>query len=229
MFDKLLGMFHQEEEKTAETLFYEEENDKIFLSKNDGDSYLFGQNNDKKLKREDIENCPWFKKWFKELPNFDPSKESILIVDDNPGIISFMEDDLEDIDNMETFDLDKYNIITFDTNFAAYQFEATQHGYAGLNIKFAILDLTLGGTLPTESGPVKYTGVDIYQQLTIYNPEAKFLFYTGNSLNEYVATSKKIIDQFKKLTGKDINDYVLFKTSLDLNNRRLFLEDWFTK
>ncbi len=165
--------------------------------------------------------------WIKTLDNYDDSKPSILVVDDNPGIISFMIDDIQSLDGTK-LNLDEYNLITFDTVNAAYQFEATQHKYKGLNIKYAILDLTLGGSIVTDDGPIKYTGVDIYQQILIYNPEVKTLFYTGNNLNEYIKSNKKIISQFSKLTnGKHIKDYVLFKTALDLDGRRKFLGDWF--
>jgi len=226
MFDKIISFFKNKSEDpiTAEALFVDSENEKTNVDSNDKNMHHFGQNNTEKFERDDIENSKWFHKWFKELPDFNPNKDSILIVDDNPGIISFILDDLEELEGF-----DNYNIITFDTNYAAYQFEATQQGYGGLNIKYAILDLTLGGTIPTEDGPVKYTGVDIFQQITIFNPEVKVLFYTGNSLNDYVATSKKIINQFMELTGNDIKDFVLFKTSLDLNGRREFLKDWFGK
>lgn len=165
--------------------------------------------------------------WIKDLPDYDDSKPSILVVDDNPGIISFMIDDIESLDGKK-INLSEYNIITFDTTNAAYYFEATQHKYHGLNIKYAILDLTLGGSIITDAGPIKYTGVDIYQQILIYDKDVKVLFYTGNNLNEYIKSNKKIITQFSEITnGKKIKDYVLFKTALDLDGRRKFLGDWF--
>ena len=166
--------------------------------------------------------------WYKELPQYDENKDSILVIDDNPGIISFLLDDIKQMDRT-IINLDDFNIITFDSNSAAYQFETTQHAYQGLNIKYAILDLTIGGTIQTKNGPSRYTGVDIYQQILIYNPEVKVLFYTGNNLNEYIRMNQEIIKKFSDLTGgKDIKDYVLFKTSLDQDNRRKFLEEWFT-
>jgi CheY-like chemotaxis protein len=165
--------------------------------------------------------------WVVTLNDYDETKQSILVVDDNPGIISFMIDDIESL-NGSKLNIDDYNIITFDTVNAAYYFEATQHRYKGLNIKYAILDLTLGGSIISSDGPVKYTGVDIYQQILIYNPEVKVLFYTGNNLNEYIKSNKKLIEQFSNLTnGKKIKDYILFKTALDLDGRRKFLGDWF--
>lgn len=165
--------------------------------------------------------------WALELTDYDSSKPSILIVDDNPGIISFLIDDIEALDGIK-INLSEYNVLTFDTINAAYYFEATQHKYHGLNIKYAILDLTLGGSVPTNEGTSKYTGVDIYQQMLIYSPEAKVLFYTGNNLNEYIKSNKKIITQFRELShGKSIKDYILFKTALDLDGRREYLGKWF--
>lgn len=165
--------------------------------------------------------------WELDLEDYDDSKPSILIVDDNPGIISFLLDDLESLDG-DKIVLDDFNVLSFDGINAAYYFEATQHKYQGLNVKYAILDLTLCGAVSTHNGASKYTGVDIYQQLLIYSSEVKVLFYTGNNLNEYIKSNKKIIEQFKELTGgKLIKDFVLFKTALDLKGRRFFLGNWF--
>ena len=230
---KLFNMFSTEEKEdklTAASLFEESTEDKSKVRPCDTTNNKKGCKvcNLGKNKQEKL-NLTIQCEWILDLPDYDSSKPSILVVDDNPGIISFMIDDIEALDG-KALNIDDYNILTFDTVNAAYHFEATQHKYSGLNIKYAILDLTLGGSIITEDGPVKYTGVDIYQQILIYNPEVKVLFYTGNNLNEYIKSNKKIIEQFSELTdGKKIKDYVLFKTSLDLYGRRKYLNDWFTK
>jgi len=230
MFNKLLKIFTEsdetQEEMTASSLFNEDnidEEDQLCKT------CILGRNNTKKLNLKNSK-CPKLHKWIREI-NFNKDKESILILDDNPGIISFMLDDIDfiDTDTSNDFKKDNFNIITFDTNYAAYYFEATQHYYGGLNIKYAILDLTLGGTMQTDNGPVKYTGVDVYQQILIYDPDVEVIFYTGNSLNEYVRTSANIIKQYGELTnGQDIMDKVLFKTTLDLDERRNYLATWLT-
>ncbi len=221
------NMFKNDEEDavpTAASLF-ENKDDNLVIRPCKGTEpckqCYIGQNGTKKINIK--QEC----EWVKDLPDYDDNKPSILVVDDNPGIISFMIDDIESL-NGTKIELSEYNILTFDTVNAAYYFEATQHLHNGLNIKYAILDLTLGGSIVTEAGPIKYTGVDIYQQILIYNPDVKVLFYTGNNLNTYINSNKKIIDQFSKITdGKKIKDYVLFKTALDLDGRRKFLGEWF--
>jgi len=230
MFNKLLKIFTKpteiQEELTASSLF---DNDNIDEEKQSCKMCILGHNNTEKLNLKNSK-CPKLHKWIKEI-KFDRNKESILILDDNPGIISFMLDDIDfiDADMSNNFKKDDFNIITFDTNYAAYYFEATQHYYGGLNIKYAILDLTLGGTMQTDIGPVKYTGIDVFQQILIYNPDVEVIFYTGNSLNEYVRTSANIIKQYSELTnGQDIMDKVLFKTTLDLDERRNYLATWLT-
>jgi CheY-like chemotaxis protein len=214
-----------EEEITAASLFDTDNknNVKDCIKEHKCENCKIGTNNDTPL---DVAiSC----KWALKLDDYNDSKPSILLVDDNPGIISFLLDDIESLDGT-MINIKDYNILTFDTINAAYNFEATQHKYHGLNIKYAILDLTLGGSIPTNDGPSKYTGVDIYQQIMIYNPEVKVLFYTGNNLNDYIRSNKKLIEQFNTITnGKDIKDYVLFKTSLDLNGRREYFGKWFNQ
>ncbi|RLC47059.1 MAG: hypothetical protein DRH57_04825 [Candidatus Cloacimonadota bacterium] len=221
MFNKNVGAG---EERTASSLFNSpsEEEETTPCSGISGCKICYiGKNNTTPI--DIAPNCTWAL----ELKDYDSSKPSILVVDDNPGIISFLIDDIESLDGSK-INISEYNILTFDTINAAYYFEATQHKYHGLNIKYAILDLTLGGSVPTNDGPSKYTGVDIYQQMLIYSPDAKVLFYTGNNLNEYIKSNKKIIQQFKDITnGKKIKDYILFKTALDLEGRRKYLGNWF--
>ena len=227
---KMFSTEEKEDKLTAASLFEESGEDKNKIGQCNAEHNRNGCNvcNTGKNKQEKLNNLPRCE-WMIDLPEYDSAKPSILVVDDNPGIISFMIDDIESLDG-KALNINDYNMLSFDTVNAAYHFEATQHKYGGLNIKYAILDLTLGGSIITEDGPVKYTGVDIYQQIVIYNPEVKVIFYTGNNLNEYIKSNKKIIEQFSELTdGKKIKDYVLFKTSLDLDERRKFLRNWFAE
>jgi len=166
--------------------------------------------------------------WANEIA-FDASKPSIIIIDDNPGMVSFLKDDLEFLDEEEILNLDDYNLITFETPFAAFDFKRAQTANDGLNIKFAILDITLGGSRMTEQGNIKYTGVDIFEMILNYNSDVKALFYTGNQLNPHIKASKKLIEQYTKLTdGKDIKDHILYKTSMDMDDRRKFFAEFFT-
>jgi len=165
-----------------------------------------------------------------EEHSFDNNKRSILIVDDNPGMVSFLKDDIEFIEHDNVINLSEYNLLTFDTPYAAFTFQKVQDMNNGLNIDYAILDITIGGSIMTPNGNIKYTGVDIYEMILKYNPDVKVIFYTGNQLNPYIKSNKKLIDQFSTITnGKKINDFILFKTSLDLDDRRKFFSDFFNK
>jgi CheY-like chemotaxis protein len=172
-------------------------------------------------------NCPVYNSFLKELNNFDKNKPSILIIDDNEGVVSFMKDDLESIG--KEINIDKYNIISFSSPQAVYQFKVTQHYYDGLNIKYAIIDLTFGGIINTKHKIIKANGIDVYWAIKLYEgDDFKFIFYTGNSLNGHVKTTKQMIEKFKKYSGgENLLDYTLFKTSLNIEKRREILKKWF--
>ena len=163
-------------------------------------------------------------KYIVNLPDFDETKDSILIVDDNPGIVSFIKDDIIFLEEQGVVDLSNLNIISLYGNDAAFNLKAISDNKK-LNIKWAIIDITLGGTHSTENGVVKLTGVDIFELLHTTNKDVKFIFYTGNNLNPYIKSNKKLIDQFTNITGKNITDFVLFKTSLDMDKRRNFIKN----
>jgi len=78
----------------------------------------------------------------------------------------------------------------------------------------------------TEKGNLKYTGVDVFEMINKNKntpKDFKFLFYTGNNLNPYIKSNEKLINQFKNITGDSIKDYVLFKTSMDIDSRRKYI------
>ncbi len=174
-------------------------------------------------------NCPLQKendkcKWGVDLPkDFIKGNDTILLIDDNAGMVSFLTDDMKFIGEQNHFDLQKTNILPISTSFAAFNFNALQTKNDGLNIKYALIDITLGGSVMTKNGNVKYTGVDVYAMILKYNPDVKFLFYTGNNLNPYIKANKILIDQFNEINGGKINDFVLFKTSMDLEARRDYI------
>lgn len=157
------------------------------------------------------------------IPNFSKSRDSILIIDDNEGMVSFLKDDLDYFNLKNIIDYKKINVITMSSKLAGFIFEATQRKMNGLNIKYAIIDITLGGSVMGKTGNIKYTGVDVYEMIIEYNPEVRFIFYTGNNLNPHINANKKIIDQFYNLTKKDIKEFILFKTSLDMDSRRKYI------
>jgi len=218
MIKKIKKMFSKEkkDELTSETLFKE---DKVKIK---------GACTNCPLKQlcEDRNNYDYRCDYAIKLPNFDKNKDSLLIIDDNEGLVSFLLDDIEYFNEKGIIDLDKINVITMSSNMAGFNLEVAQRKLNGLRIKWAIIDITLGGSIMTPEGNKKYTGVDVYEMIIDYNPEMKFIFYTGNNLNPHIKTNSLLIKQFKDINNEDINDYVLFKTALDMDARRKYLQKY---
>lgn len=161
-----------------------------------------------------ILNCNWIQKL-----TFDKNKPSILIIDDNPGVVSFLRDDIEEIIKDNTGDNTKYNILEFTGANAVYKFLATSQHYHDLNIKIAIIDITYGGSVQTNNGNVRLNGVDVFSEIYKTNKELKFCFYTGNQLNPYIKNNKEIMDYFKNIYRENISEHVLYKTSMNIDER----------
>jgi len=170
-------------------------------------------------------------KYSYNLPNdFDINKPCILILDDNEGIISFLLDDLDYFKENNLFDFSKFNILPISGQYAAFSLKFLYLKNKNLNIKFAIIDLTLGGSIMTDEGIIKYNGVDVYKMIEEYNKEDfSFFFYTGNNLNPYILSNEKLINKFNKVKGKDIKDFVLFKTSLTPDKRKTYILNFLKK
>lgn len=213
---KLFSKSEEDSEKTAGNLFKDDIKD---LHIADCSTCVF--RNDCKSVNEVNELC----NYIIPLPdNFDNRKPSILLIDDNSGMVSFLEDDINFFMDKKVLDRNKINVLSISGSHAAFSFEALQHKYENLNIRWAVIDITLGGSIMTKDGNIRYTGVDIYAILKEFNPDAKFVFYTGNNLNPYIRTNERLIAQFKELSnGGDIKDHVLFKTSLDMDTRRDYI------
>lgn len=161
--------------------------------------------------------------WVKNLDKYDLSKPGILLIDDNPGIISFLEDDLEELDNDEKINLSDWNIFSFTSKQAAYILIGTLRRYGDLNIKVAIIDITLGGIINTGKKILKLTGIDVFEPLYELNPNLRYLFYTGNQMNHHINTINNIMKQYTNFTGKKITDNILFKTQLSMKDRQTFI------
>jgi len=141
-----------------------------------------------------------------QLLKMDPNKKNLLIIDDNLGLISLINDILE----MSRLDKD-INSICIQTSYAGFIYKIITEKY-NLKIDYAIIDITFGGIIvDTHDGNIKYEGVMVFKDLINKNKELKYLFYTGNSLNKYVYSSKKIIDIFQQITNDDIMNHVVYK------------------
>jgi len=158
-----------------------------------------------------------------QLKNFDEGKETLLIIDDNEGVISFLKDDIENFYEKGILKEDEINLLLLTTSNAGFALQKLYNKDINLNIKWAIIDITLGGSKMTTEGNIKLTGVDVFEMIYNNSKDFKFLFYTGNNLNPYIKSNEKLIQQFKNITNDDIKKYVLFKTSMDIEKRRQYI------
>jgi len=154
------------------------------------------------------------------LKDFDEGKDTLLIIDDNAGVVSFLKDDIEDFFEEGIINKDEINLLLLTTSGAAFALQKLYNKNVNLNIKWAIIDITLGGSKMTNEGNVKLTGVDVFEMIKEQGKDFEFLFYTGNNLNPYIKSNERLIKQFRDLTGKDIQEHVLFKTSMDIERRK---------
>jgi len=160
-----------------------------------------------------------------ELGNVDFSKPGILIIDDNEGICSFIEDDFEELDVNGKINLNNYNVFVFYGIMCAYDLIATIQKYPNMNIQKAIIDITYSGTVETNKGNIKLNGVDIFEILYEINPNLDYLFYTGNQMNNHIKIISEIMRKYTKLTNKKITDDILFKTQFSMNDRRKYIAE----
>lgn len=164
-----------------------------------------------------------------ELERYSRSKPSILLMDDNEGILSIIIDDLRELHKEGKIDLSSYNIVKFSSQYAAFNLIATMKAYDGLNIKYGIFDITLGGGVYDETkGNIVLDGIDAFIEAKTLNPRMKYVFFTGNKLNPYINKNKTIIEKFKDFTGDNINNYIVYKTTYSPQDRKKFLGDFLT-
>jgi hypothetical protein len=166
----------------------------------------------------------------KRLPNYHPDKPSILIFDDNPGVVSFLEDDINDLHDEGIINKDNYNIIIFTSQYAAFNLLATIKSYDGMNIKYGIFDITIGGGVyEEERGNVVLDGVDAFIECRKHNKDMNYIFFTGNKLNPYINKNKEIINKYHDYTDEDIDKHILYKTSLSPEDRKEYIKNFLTQ
>jgi hypothetical protein len=215
----MFGWFNKKEEikdeMIAENLFSDEDKNKVDTCKNCDLSYAC------KHKKEYTEVCDFAI----DVSHIDFNKEIILLIDDNNGVVSFLEDDIEFYKDENIIPKDM-QILSLTGSHAAFTLELLFKKIDNLKINYAIIDITLGGSRQSINGNIKYTGVDVFEMIYKHNNNVKYLFYTGNNLNPYIKSNDILINKYKKLTGKDIMDSVLYKTSIDMDSRRKYISDY---
>lgn len=152
--------------------------------------------------------------------DIDLNKKCIILLDDNEGVVSFLKDDLKELSNSGVFNIDEFNIVEFTTEHAGFYLLAFLKTHPNVDIAFGIFDISLGGgVFDKYKGNIVLDGVDCFIETYNNNNAIKFLFFTGNKLNEYIKKNKEIVNKFKKFHKDDIRKYILFKTTLSPESR----------
>jgi hypothetical protein len=163
-----------------------------------------------------------------EFPeNYNKYNINILILDDNAGVLSIIEDDLLMLELDEEINMGHINIFQATTEMGAFIVTKFLLNHPDIIFDMAILDLTIGDYLAIkESGfsNVKLDGVDIAIKLFKANNDIKLLFHTGHSMNNRHNLISEYINKFANNTGLNINDYILPKGIL-IEERRKILKN----
>lgn len=176
-----------------------------------------------------------------DLSNIEWDKQVILIMDDEELVNFFLKQDLvyfETIANKETnginhnrnenslialaklngledflmnFKFDNYDLISVTSEYAAFAIRRNINVVK--RVDFAILDISLGGTLNSLDGSVRESlnGIDVaYDISQIPDNSASFMIYTGNDLGKYSLETLQFEELlphigglFKHLVNKD--------------------------
>jgi hypothetical protein len=163
--------------------------------------------------------------------NIDPSKKTLLIIDDSAGAVSFIQDDINHLHLQGNININDYNVLILTEKMCAFKLEGLLKKHKDLLIDYAIIDITLNGTsYNNETGRyIKYNGVDVFEMIYNTNPNIEFTFYTGNKMNKHIKTNQKLMSKFKSIYGGDLVDHIIFKTVLTATQRQNIFLDIITR
>ena len=155
-----------------------------------------------------------------KLPkDFVMGNKTCLIIDDNYGQVNILSDDIQYI--FDKYGITDINVIKIYNNMGAFEVNDLLLQYGDkLKIDYAIIDLTIGGSRRIGEENIKLSGIDVAGFLKKYSKDIKVIIYTGNNLNTYIEASVKLMNKFKMLTGYNINDHIIIKRSLTVEERR---------
>jgi len=153
-------------------------------------------------------------------------KPIIILLDDNAGILSLLEDDLYSLEDDGYINMDDYCIVRFSGILAVFEYLP----FLRKNFKYiqgGIFDLTIGGVLRYKNENVRLTGMDAIYANSLKGINRNIIF-TGNTLNPNIQSNNMVTEQYEKITGRNLIDDVIFKTSFDDKERqRLIYEKLF--
>jgi CheY-like chemotaxis protein len=155
------------------------------------------------------------------ISKFNKNKPTILIVDDSKGIVSIVEDYIQ-----EEIDVTEYNILTFFGDYAPFVMKETLdklNTVHGLNkIDYAIIDIVLPGKFKENDQLVRIDGVDVAIYINGQFNCTNFVFYTGNILNAYIEFIEAKVMKFKEYFGESLKDYMILKISSEEKTKEKF-------
>jgi CheY-like chemotaxis protein len=155
---------------------------------------------------------------YEVVDSYDPSKPSILIIDDSVLILSLVEDYLSECKATR----DSFNFLKFYGDCAPFNMKATlnkliEHGLSTIN--YAIIDIVLPGKALEDNAYQKMDGIDVAVYIHKQFNCNKFMFFSGNALNIYVDFIQEKVDKFKKYFNKDLSKFLLPKATEDTKIR----------
>ena len=142
--------------------------------------------------------------------DYDPNKKTILIMDDREEIISSVLDDLAALDNTNNFFLEDYNILTVSSKMAGFSVLDILEKAPKIEIKFALLDVILGGKKNIDGKRKMVDGVDVAIAIWEKFPNADILFFSG-CIIETNDDPFSFKNKFDKYTDDDMNNYLMPK------------------
>jgi CheY-like chemotaxis protein len=163
----------------------------------------------KKSKNSQINfNCGEFK-----LDSFESYRQTILIIDDSPGMVEIIKEHLTTLG----YDKDNYNIVSFTGRCAPFSMinGLKQLENLGLEkIDYAIIDLILPGKVDIENKMIGMDGIDVASYLDYrFNCKNSCIIHVEGFDTEsgYNLFFNKKIEKFRRLFRKDLKDFLLYK------------------
>lgn len=156
-----------------------------------------------------------------EIKNYKAERKTLLIMDDYPGMISLLRDDLSEVQgDYES----KYNILEATGNFAAF---SVIHflNKSIIPIDLALIDITLGGIVVKQGAITEYDGVDVALMLLKRYPRCKIRFVTGHTINRKNPEIYKFIKKYEDATGLYIDEIIVPKNSNRKESIATFLQE----
>lgn len=145
---------------------------------------------------------------------YNPSKKTLLIMDDREAIISSIMDDLYSLDEQEpNFSISNYNILKIHSKMAGFFVFDILEKAPLIEINFALLDIILGGKKVIDDKRKMVDGVDVALEIWENFESAEILFFSGCIIESDGKDIFNFKDKFENYTGDLIDSYILPKDS----------------